>query len=160
MTAADVEYDPYSYELDVDPYPVYRHLLEHDPAYYNERLDFWAFTRFDDCLAAFYDWETYSSAHGTVLELMKDEVTGPLIIFMDPPRQTRLRNLVSKVFTPRRISALEPAIRKIAADAAKNDNRMSSFILGVVNSAPFRMSVAETDDTETEAETIGAVQNP
>ena len=51
-----------------------------------------------------------------------------------------------------------PAIRKIAADAAKNDNRMSSFILGVVNSAPFRMSVAESEDTE--AETIGAVQNP
>ena len=51
-----------------------------------------------------------------------------------------------------------PAIRKIAADAAKNDNRMSSFILGVVNSTPFRMSVAESEDTE--AETIGAVQNP
>ncbi len=51
-----------------------------------------------------------------------------------------------------------PAIRKIAADAAKNDNRMSSFILGVVNSAPFRMSTAETGDTETE--TVGVVQHP
>ena len=51
-----------------------------------------------------------------------------------------------------------PAIRKITADAAKNDNRMSSFILGVVNSAPFRMSTAETEDTETE--TVGVVQHP
>ncbi len=110
-----VDYDPYSYELDVDPYPVYRRMMEEAPVYYNERLDFWALTRFDHCLEAFLDWETYSSARGTVLELMETEIGGSLIIFMDPPRQTRLRNLVSKVFTPRRISALEPEIRKIAA---------------------------------------------
>jgi cytochrome P450 len=109
-----VEYDPYSYELDVDPYPLYREMIEHAPVYYNERLDFWALTRFDHCLAAFLDWETYSSAQGTVLELMGAKLAGSLIIFMDPPRQTRLRNLVSKAFTPRRIAALEPSIRKIA----------------------------------------------
>lgn len=109
-----VEYDPYSYDLDVDPYPVYRSLMEEDPVYYNERLDFYAVTRFEHCFEAFSDWETYSSAKGTVLELMGENVPGPLIIFMDPPRQTRLRNLVSRAFTPRRIAALEPAIRKIA----------------------------------------------
>jgi cytochrome P450 len=109
------EYDPYSYELDVDPYPVYRHLRDHEPAYYHERLDFWALSRFDDVLRAFVDWETWSSARGTVLELMDRDVSGPLIIFMDPPRQTRLRNLVSKAFTPRRVAALEPRIREITA---------------------------------------------
>lgn len=110
-----VEYDPYSYELDDDPYPTYRYLLEHAPVYYNERLDFWALTRFDHCLQAFIDWETYSSAKGTVLELMgMQEITGSLMIFMDPPKQTRLRNLVNKAFTLRRISELEPAIRGIA----------------------------------------------
>ena len=110
-----VEYDPYSYELDLDPYPVYRHLIEHEPAYYNPRLDFWALTRFDDCLAAFLDWETFSSAQGTVLELMGKPMAAPILIFMDPPRQTRLRNLVSKAFTPRRMAELEPRIREIAA---------------------------------------------
>ena len=110
-----MEYDPYSYELDIDPYPVYRHLQDHEPLYYNERLDFWALTRFDDCHEAFLDWRTYSSARGTVLELMDKPFGGPLIIFMDPPRQTRLRNLVSKAFTPRRIAELEPQIRAIAA---------------------------------------------
>ncbi len=110
-----VEYDPYSYEIDDDPYPVYRHLLEHEPVYYNEGLDFWALTRFDHCLEAFIDWETYSSARGTVLELMgMREITGSLMIFMDPPRQTRMRNLVNKAFTLRRIGELEPAIRGIA----------------------------------------------
>jgi cytochrome P450 len=115
MSAGALEYDPYSYELDVDPYPVYRRMQEEAPAYYNERLDFWALTRFDDVLAAFLDWRRFSSARGTVLELMDKDVSGPLIIFMDPPRQTRVRNLVSKAFTPRRIAELEPQIRAIAA---------------------------------------------
>jgi cytochrome P450 len=117
MAAPDpirAEYDPYSYSLDIDPYPLYRALRDRAPVYRNERLDFWALTRFDDVLQAFADFETFSSARGTVLELMDKPVTGPLIIFMDPPRQTRLRNLVSKAFTPRRIAKLEPSIRKIA----------------------------------------------
>ncbi|MDJ0847547.1 MAG: cytochrome P450 [Myxococcota bacterium] len=110
------EYDPYSYEIDEDPYPTYKWMRDEEPAYHNERLGFWAFTRFDDCLEALIDWRTYSSACGTVLELMETEIGGPLIIFMDPPRQTRLRNLVSKAFTPRRIAALEPRIREIAVE--------------------------------------------
>jgi cytochrome P450 len=116
MSAPTLEYDPYSYELDVDPYPVYGRMQDEQPAYYNERLDFWALTRFDDVLAAFVDWRRFSSARGTVLELMDKDIAGPLIIFMDPPRQTRVRNLVSKAFTPRSIAELEPQIRKIAAD--------------------------------------------
>ncbi|NNL67337.1 MAG: cytochrome P450 [Myxococcales bacterium] len=111
-----MEYDPYSYAIDEDPYPTYRWLRDEAPAYYNERLDFWALSRFADCERALIDWETFSSAQGTVLELMgSSEMTGTMIIFMDPPRQTRVRNLVSKAFTPRRIAALEPQIRAIAA---------------------------------------------
>jgi cytochrome P450 len=108
-----VEYDPYSYEIDEDPYPVYRWMQQAAPVYRNERLGFYALTRFDDVLQAFLDWETYSSAEGTVLELMGSAISGTMIIFMDPPRQTRYRNLVSKAFTPRRMSALVPQIREI-----------------------------------------------
>jgi cytochrome P450 len=109
-----MDYDPYSYELDVDPYPVYRYLRDRAPVYHNEELDFWALSRFGDCLQAFIDWRTYSSAGGTVLELMDEPSVPPIMIFMDPPRQTRLRNLVSKAFTPRRISDLAPRIHEIA----------------------------------------------
>jgi cytochrome P450 len=116
MSESLFEYDPYSYEIDLDPYPLYRRMRDQAPAYYNPRLDFWAFTRFDDCHQAFLDWQTYSSAQGTVLELMDiAEFSGSLIIFMDPPKQTRYRNLVSKAFTPARMRALEPRIREIAA---------------------------------------------
>ena len=110
-----MEYDPYSYEIDEDPYPIYQWLRDEHPIYRNQRLDFWAVTRFEDCWRAYLDFEAFSSARGTVLEIMESGFdAGPLIIFMDPPRQTRLRNLVSKAFTPRRIAELEPKIREIA----------------------------------------------
>ncbi len=114
MSAAPV-YDPYDYDIDEDPYPVYRRMQDEAPVYYNAEHDFYALTRYQDCLEALVDHETFSSAYGTVLELMNGEpFEAPLIIFMDPPRQTRLRNLVSKAFTPRRIAELEPRIRAIA----------------------------------------------
>ena len=117
MNQTDFEYDPYSYEIDLDPYPLYRRMRDEAPAYYNPKLDFWALTRFQDCHDAFLDWQSYSSAQGTVLELMGDsQFSGSLIIFMDPPKQTRYRNLVSKAFTPARMRALEPRIRAIAVE--------------------------------------------
>ena len=112
---SELLYDPYSYEIDADPYPLYRRMRDEAPVYYNPELDFYALTRFQDCLDAFLDVRAFSSAKGTVLELMGDQqLAGSMIIFMDPPRQTRYRNLVSKAFTPARIGALEPRIRAIA----------------------------------------------
>jgi cytochrome P450 len=113
---ANVEYDPFSYEQDDDPYPVYRWMRDHAPAYRNERLDFWAFTRFADNYDAFLDPATYSSSWGTSLEFME----GPkdamgLMIYMDAPRHTRYRKLVSKAFTLGRMRTLEPLIRGLAA---------------------------------------------
>lgn len=117
MQAQKLVYDPYSYEVDLDPYPTYRRMRDEAPAYYNEDLDFWALTRFDDCHAAFLDWQTFSSAQGTVLELMDGSpLPGNLMIFMDPPKQTRYRNLVSKAFTPARIAALTPVIQSLTVE--------------------------------------------
>ncbi|MEO8602081.1 MAG: cytochrome P450 [bacterium] len=116
-TAGPMDLNPYSYAFHDDPYPTYRWLRDHAPVYRNDAIDFWALSRFEDVLAASLDHQTYSSAKGTVLEMdpaFIDMV--PMIIFMDPPRQTRLRRLVSKAFTPARIAALEPLIRRIAVE--------------------------------------------
>lgn len=110
-----MSYDPFSYELDEDPYPTYRWMRDEAPLYRNEELDFFALTRFQDNLDAFVDHQTYSSSHGTSLEFMdgpKDE-TG-LLIYMDPPRHNRFRALVSKTFTPRQIQELAVDVRRIA----------------------------------------------
>jgi cytochrome P450 len=112
----DVEYDPFSYETDCDPYPVYRWMRDFAPAYHNERLGFWALTRFQDNLEAFLDPVTYSSSWGTSLEFMDGpkDATG-LMIYMDAPRHTRYRKLVSGAFTLGRVRALEPLVRELTA---------------------------------------------
>jgi cytochrome P450 len=109
-------YDPYSYEIDEDPYPVYRWMRDEAPLYHNEALDFYALTRFRDNLDAFIDKDAYTSTWATSLEFMNQpHPDSGLMIWMDPPGHNRYRGLVSKAFTPRRIAELEPRIRDIAA---------------------------------------------
>ena len=71
---AELYYDPYDFEIDADPYPIWRRMREEAPLYRNEKYDFWALTRFDDVEAGLKDWRTYSSAKGTILELIKADI--------------------------------------------------------------------------------------
>jgi len=108
-------YDPYSRPFQENPYPLYRQLRDEQPCAYNPDMDFYALFRFEDVWQATLDWETMSSSFGPTLE-NRGEIPGELmsIIGMDPPRHTKLRNIVSRGFTPRRIAALEEEIRDIA----------------------------------------------
>jgi cytochrome P450 len=109
-------WDPISEEYKDDPHRVWRLLRDEAPVYYNPTLDFYALSRFVDVDAAHRDPKTFSSAHGTVLEIMGPDVIGGMMIFTDPPDHTRLRRLVSKAFTPRRMAVLEGEIRELCAD--------------------------------------------
>jgi hypothetical protein len=106
-------YNPYSYEIHEDPYPTYRWLRDQAPCYENEQLGFWALSRFQDVWDATLDWQTFSSSAGPLLEGPGDGAQFS-IIGMDPPLHTRMRNLVSRGFTPRRIAQLETLGRKLA----------------------------------------------
>jgi cytochrome P450 len=108
---AALEYDPFDWSIQRDPYPLYRRMRDEAPAYHNQKLGFWALSRYADVLEATLDWETWSSAGGVTVE---GEVAFPILISMDPPRHTRLRNLVSKAFTRRRVAELEPVVRALA----------------------------------------------
>ncbi|MCY3618275.1 MAG: cytochrome P450 [Acidimicrobiaceae bacterium] len=110
-------YDPFDFEIDADPYPTWRRLREEAPLYRNERYDFYALSRFDDVAAAFKDWRTYSSARGTVLEIIKSGMDVPpgFMIFEDPPVHDYHRGLVSRVFTPKKMNALESKLREFCA---------------------------------------------
>ncbi|MGO9457095.1 MAG: cytochrome P450 [Acidimicrobiales bacterium] len=117
VTQPDVYYDPYDFEIDSDPYPVWKALRDRQPLYYNERYDFFAMSRFDDVRPAILDWQTYSSAKGTLLELIKADMEIPpgSIIFEDPPGHNLHRSLLSRVFTPRKMNDLEPKVRELCA---------------------------------------------
>jgi cytochrome P450 len=114
---SDVYYDPYDFEIDSDPYPIWKRLRDERPLYYNQRYDFFAVSRFEDVDRCSIDWETYISGKGTVLELIKSGVDLPpgSIIFEDPPTHHIHRRLLARVFTPRSINDLEPKVREFCA---------------------------------------------
>ncbi|HEY8527560.1 MAG TPA: cytochrome P450 [Acidimicrobiales bacterium] len=119
MTAIEPEiyYDPYDFEIDVDPYPVWKRLRDERPLYYNERYDFYALSRYEDVQKCLLDWRRYISSKGTLLELIKADVDlghGSLI-FDDPPIHDLHRGLLSRVFTPRKMNAIEPKVREFCA---------------------------------------------
>jgi cytochrome P450 len=111
---SDVYFDPYDVEINLDPYPVFRRLREEAPLYYNEQHDFYAVSRFEDVERGLVDAKTYISSRGAILELIKANIEIPpgVLIFEDPPVHTAHRSLLSRVFTPRRVAALEPKIRE------------------------------------------------
>ncbi len=112
---SDLYWDPFDIEIDLEPYEIWRRMRDDEPVYRNDRFDFWALSRFDDVAGAHRDPQTFSSAHGTVLEIMgPNRMRGTnMMIFEDPPDHTQLRVLVSKAFTPGRVRKLEERIREL-----------------------------------------------
>lgn len=113
-SSSDVYYDPYDFEIDADPYPVWSRMREEAPLYYNEKYDFYALSRFEDVERCMLDWETYRSGRGSILELIRANIEIPsgAILFEDPPVHHVHRALMSRVFTPRKMNALEPKVRE------------------------------------------------
>ena len=84
---SDVYYDPYDWDIDTDPYPIWKRLRDEAPLYYNEKYDFYAVSRYDDVERCSVDWRTYISGKGSVVEMIKSGMEMPPgnILFEDPP---------------------------------------------------------------------------
>jgi cytochrome P450 len=94
----ELYWDPFDVDIDAHPYDVWRRLRDEAPVYRNDRYGFYALSRHDDVEAAHRDPATFSSAYGTVLELMHERpVASGMMIFMDPPAHTSHRALVSRL---------------------------------------------------------------
>jgi len=125
-----IVYNPYDYEVQADPYPVYAQLRQEAPLYRNDELDFWALSRHADVVTAWPDSARFSSANGILLE---PSAWGPQawrwnsFLAMDPPRHTRFRGLVAGVFTVKQVAALEPFIRGLARRYAQAAVEAGSF---------------------------------
>jgi len=127
---SQVHYNPYDYEIHEDPYPTYARLRADAPLYRNDELDFWALSRHEDVLAAFRNPVQLSNRFGVSLD---PAAYGPeahramSFLAMDPPRHTRMRSLVSKAFTPRRVAEMEDRIRVIALEHINSSVERGSF---------------------------------
>lgn len=112
-TKDGVYFDPYSVEINADPYPTFARLRDEAPLYYNDQHDFFAVSRYEDVNRGIVDHATFSSAKGAIIELIKADFPIPsgVLIFEDPPVHDIHRKLLSRMFTPRKIALLEQKIR-------------------------------------------------
>ncbi len=139
-----MEFDPYSEVFFDDPYDLYREMRDDAPVYRNDHYGFWALSRYDDVVNAHRDWQTFTSTHGITIDMLtapnaRDMAQGS-IIFMDPPDHDHLRGLVSRVFTPKAVAALEPMIRGLVHQAlAALDGPEMDLVANF--SAPFPVEV-------------------
>ena len=116
---ASIGYDPYDVGINRDPYPVFRRLREEQPVFHNTEHDFYAVSRYADVERGLKDNRTFISGRGGILELIKADIEMPsgIVIFEDPPTHTIHRRLMSRMFTPRKVAALEDRIRAYCAEA-------------------------------------------
>ncbi|WP_067664358.1 cytochrome P450 [Nocardia miyunensis] len=116
VAAEPLTFDPYDYGFHENPYPLYRRLRAEAPLYHNPGLGFWALSRHADVGAGFRDSVRLSNANGVSLD---PAAWGPhahrtmSFLALDDPRHLRLRQLVSKGFTPRRVAAMDTRIREL-----------------------------------------------
>ena len=117
LDATEVYFDPYDVDINADPYPIYARLRDEAPIYHNERYDFWTLSRHADVEKALLNWQTFSNTRSDILDIIRSGVDLPpgVLLFEDPPLHTMHRGLMSRVFTPRRMAALEDQVRDFCA---------------------------------------------
>ena len=115
----DLYYDPFDFAIDDNPYPIWRRMREEAPLYHNEKYDFYALSRYEDVARELHNWDTYRSGKGTTMDIIMSGVEVPpgVILFEDPPLHDLHRRVLSRVFTPRRMEAIEPLTRQYCVRA-------------------------------------------
>ena len=117
--AVDLYYDPFDFDIDDDPYPIWKRLRDDAPLYYNAKFNFYALSRYEDVSRELPNFHTYRSGRGTTIDIIMSGIEVPpgVILFEDPPLHDLHRRLLSKVFTPRRMEAIEPLTRQYCVRA-------------------------------------------
>jgi cytochrome P450 len=174
MTAASnvepVSWDPYNPVYFKNPYPVFRRLREEAPLYYNAEHGFYAVSRYADCERAMRDKDSFSSARGAILEIIKANIQLPeaVFIFQDPPIHTAYRNMITRAMSPKRMNALEAQVRAFCAQCldplvgqdrfdfiadlgAKMPTRVISMLLGIPEEDQEAVRQSGDDRLRTEA---------
>jgi len=116
--AVELYYDPYDPDIDDNPYPVWKRMREEAPLYYNEKYNFYALSRYEDVARELPNWQTYRSGRGTTADILFNNIEVPpgILLFEDPPLHDLHRRLLSRVFTPRRMLAVESLVRGFCAN--------------------------------------------
>ena len=145
--SSGIYFNPWDKSFRDNPYPYYRALLEGSP----RTIDLFGqpaviVTRYADVTAILRDYARFSSVQQLSPDVRQRGLFrgAATMLFSDPPVQTRLRRLVSRDFTPRRIREMEPRIREIATRLLDEVERRGSFevMADLANALPV-MVIAE-----------------
>ncbi|MBW0018117.1 MAG: cytochrome P450 [Mycobacterium sp.] len=112
-STTELYYDPFDFDIDDNPYPVWKRMRDEAPLYYNQKFHFYALSRYEDVARELPNWETYRSGRGTTADILFNNIEVPpgILLFEDPPLHDLHRRLLSRVFTPRRMLAVESLVR-------------------------------------------------
>ncbi len=123
-----ISFDPYSHAIHDDPYPHYKKLRDHAPAYWNEKYGFWLLSRYEDVKMAFRNFKAFSNREGVALESDMTAGAGyPMLLTMDPPSHTKQRKVISKLLTPSKVEALEDYVRQKAQELLEGVGSKGQF---------------------------------
>lgn len=113
-----------------NPYPVYDQLRRTAPAFHDPRSGLWMIFDYENVKRALSDSDTFSSRYGF-----------EWLIFLDPPRHTKLRALISRAFTPRSVANLEPRIHELVYGLLDQAIQRSEMDMAADFSVPLPMMV-------------------
>ncbi len=142
-----MEFDPFSQEFFEDPFPIYRWMRDEAPVYHNEEIGFYAVSRYDDCVEVHRDVAGFTSTHGLTLDQLTSDdfqaITSSInsMIMLDPPMHDRLRKLVNRAFTPRRISEWEPVVQRVIGEVLDRLDGRDDFDVVTDFAGPFPVEV-------------------
>ena len=103
--------DFFSDEMRRNPYPAYEQLRGHSPVLHEPRTDLWMIFDYDGVKRTLTDHEAFSS-----IIAPPTAATSQWLVFLDPPRHTKLRALIMRAFTPRAVAGLEPRIQDLSCE--------------------------------------------
>lgn len=147
MTTETPLFDPYSEVFFEDPWEVYRWMRDEAPVFHHPELDFYAVSRYEDCVEVHRDHATYTNTRGVTLDQLRSAAFGGSIertgsiIMMDPPEHDRMRKLVNRAFTARRIAGWEPVARRVIGGFLDDLAGADSFDVVRDLSGPFPVEV-------------------
>jgi cytochrome P450 len=129
MSQSEFYFNPFDPDFRANPYPHFPPLLDGPPRQLNLMMPTTLIARYDDVVAVLHDHDGFTVRRPEIPGRQRIDPFGgaPTILTADPPIHSRLRKLVSKAFTPRRVRELEPRVREITADLLSQANNSSEI---------------------------------